>query len=284
MPIDSDILQIPAKPVLLAPLIYLKRKNKTYSFFNEEYKSSSEIFINTWPSEKEWKSIFLFYPVLDKTIFARYYYKLKSSKEINASEDELSNLLSGYGLKINNKTKEELGFLSKTKDIFANLYNKKNIPVKILMILEKINSKNLEEFIKFIEPEHINNNTAKDLLNIYIDFDEKTRSVLLDELSAIRSKTHTDGNFLLANKYKEIMQKLRFPLYTKINSQFKTMIQEIHLPKFIKLIYHPYFEKSEINLEIQLKNKDDLIKCEYFFSKKENIEAINKVLNKIQNL
>ena len=65
---------------------------------------------------------------------------------------------------------------------------------------------------------------------------------------------------LKINRIKDVLKKLRYPNFTKIEEKFNCLKKELKLPPNIKFYAPPFFESEKYKFELNFKNQNEFAK------------------------
>jgi len=244
----ADELRVDNKALRFAPEIYVTLERMPLIAVHPlgyEFKSNKIIF-NHWPSIEEWRDIFKLYPFKDELIFAKYIKKIFAWTALNDKEP-LKLILKSQGYSENRL--DDLLFLGSENSLLENFWLK-NIPVKLLKILMKEEQNFLTELLKISDNYRIRDNVFKELLYDWIDLNEHEKSVAITRMLEIGSEENQDSYFLLNDKFRTCIKKLRYPLLSLFNEEIGCIISR--LPAGYSILYDERLERKEITLSLSM--------------------------------
>jgi len=107
-------------------------------------------------------------------------------------------------------------------------------------------------------------NRQKEFLRLLMDIKvitNKTISFILENeniQSIVQDKKLTLA--LKINRIKDVLKKLRYPNFTKIEEKFNCLKKELKLPPNIKFYAPPFFESEKYKFELNFKNQNEFAK------------------------
>ncbi|MDH5719808.1 MAG: hypothetical protein OEZ13_04210 [Spirochaetia bacterium] len=277
-------MRMNALPEKFAPLFFIQRNNEIFALHPVEYENKNTQIIKKWPDELEWRSIFKFFIFEKKSDFAAYVLRLKDDTNLNLSSEEIETLLKAFNLKLNDRIIQEFYFIAKANNLLKRLYDENNIALKYLVPLSVYDETLLSEFIELLHKTGINNNTLREFLLLWADLNEENKNISISHIKKIFEETHKDGVHLLSEKIKNILFRLRYPMFTETVEKLKDLIKQANLPEYLTLDHHPYIEKRDIILSVKLKSSKDFDRMKIYFNDSDKEEKLKNIIEYLKGL
>ena len=130
---------------------------------------------------------------------------------------------------------------------FMNVSQKERLKIFNLFNYMKLGKNRQKEFMRLLQDiKAISSQTIDQILE-----DEHIQNIIQD-------KKFTSS--IKINRIKDVLKKLRYPNYTKIEEEFNQLKKELKLPPNIMLRAPAFFESEKYSLEMSFKNQNEFTK------------------------
>lgn len=265
--------------------LILKKRQSTYKLklFPVRYETESGAEIFRESSVEFWLTVFSYYSfssVRNEYRFYRFFERI--DKKI------FNDILLSRNLSI--ERYKEIKSVFFMPSLFARLYEN-SIPVKYIQMLYlheknfldyKNNSTLSEKFFSLLIHSNVNKNTKKELIYLWIDMDIDAKISFIEYYSDFLERSSKDKRF--AEKVLEKARQLRFPIYSKIEKDFKNYMRRLNTQKGLRMEHSLSFEKDHlfISMEIARPEEIDTI-CRHLDDARNDIKELFELSKKYDN-
>jgi len=151
------------------------------------------------------------------------------------------------------------------------------ISINIAIALLERQSFERQAIFNFFQKLRLGKNRQKEFLGLFQELSEITGQSYTQILENIEIQdVLSDNKITLPRKIdriKEILRKIRYPIFTEVNEKFQTLKKQLNLPPNIMLRPPPFFEGEKYTIEFKFKNQSEYKKV---------VEILNSIADQNQ--
>lgn len=142
-----------------------------------------------------------------------------------------------------------------------------------------------KKFMQLLMIGEVNKNSKKELINLWVDMGLSAKKELIEISEALQNKLKIRRkNLRISDKLLKEARKLRFPVYSKIDSEYKETLSKIKKKKGLKIDSSIAYEKDHLFLNVELTAAEDIDEiCRYLNDNKEKIKELFELSKKYDN-
>jgi len=254
----------------------------------EGYRSDNKVTIQTWPSPEQWQQIFSFFPFDNEIAFSKYYLNVYNAyheatandSQIGTIDIELKHIIQGAGY--SQFKEKDIMFIAGCSKGFQDLRLQKNVPVKILKLLNESDQTHLLSLFTVLKNPQLKTNVVRKIVDLWIDLTEETQNNLLEKWNKFIyqssvSQHSKDRNF--SDQMFSIMKTYRYPEYSSIISEIEDLKSQ--LPGNVHVSYDKSLEEPTVIVSTRVDSDKSYEKFLLNIVNKENVNVINKLITLI---
>jgi hypothetical protein len=238
----------------------------------------NKIFIKQIPTAEDWIKLSRLFNLNNEYKTAIYVLKVSQSEILISWKGFMENFLSGMGY--SKGRLKEVEYISMLKGFIKDFYIEKNIPAKLLKMMEPLDKTLLNQLYRIIHENNINNNTAREILNLWVDLSIKDQKTAIERLKKKNFETHLDSQGRLGEEFKRILFQIRYPEYQNRLDSIVELTKSITGNLIVN--FDHLFEKNSITVSGEITNESDLDLLISGFEDPDNRGRLIEIIGKLK--
>ena len=273
----NDDLRIDGEGSMLAPEIYFKYniKNEFYALHPMGWNSDHRVILEQWPSSGLWKEILHTFGIFDELSFCKYVQKISFSEILHASSVDILSLLQSNGYSA--ARFNDIIYTASLSGFKRRLYVEKNIPVKLIKLMDKIKIDLCDNLAGFLLNKEVNGNIAKEIINSWIDLPDELKIEVIQKFEILRNDHLANKKIQIGDEFRKVIFSIRFPEIQAFMVKMDSM--KMQLSKNINVSIDQKFEQNKIRIYTEVEDLNELQNFLMSINDNNNIIILEQMIN-----